>query len=123
MSATIQVKFNHIPNLTDSMRANAIEAVAKAAFDIEAHAKTLVPVDTGTLKNSIQRTIDDGGLAATIPAGDGSTPPGSTTASAEYGLYVEYGTKYSRAQPFMRPAAEKVRPAFIEVMRRVAAMK
>ena len=53
--------------------------VKKTASDIEASAKIFAPVDTGNLKNSISTDVD--GLVALI---------GPT---AEYGEYVERGTK------------------------------
>jgi HK97 gp10 family phage protein len=79
----------------------------KAAHDIEGLAKRVVPVDTGNLKNSIQ-VAEDGDLAATIgPRG------------VEYDYYVEMGTRRMGARPYMRPAAEHVRPSFITAMEQI----
>ena len=50
------------------------------------------PVDTGTLKRSIGLEIRDGGLTAEVEP------------TAEYAAYVEYGTRYMSAQPYMRPS-------------------
>jgi len=69
--------------------------VRSAAFSIEARAKLLAPVDTGFLRNSIiTEVIND--LNARVIVG------------AEYGLYVELGTRKMRAQPFFIPAVEEV---------------
>ncbi|WP_206050820.1 HK97-gp10 family putative phage morphogenesis protein [Nocardioides speluncae] len=68
----------------------AEQIVGKVAFDIEAAAKVLVPVDTGNLKNSIAADLN--GLEATV------------TADTEYADYVEFGTSRMAAQPYMGPA-------------------
>ena len=81
--------------------------VAKTAHDIEADAKSLAPVDTGALRNSISTTISNGGLSAEI---------GPT---ASYGAYVEFGTRRMSPQPFMRPAADQHFPEFTEAVSRL----
>lgn len=80
--------------------------VAKAALDIEAQAKVRAAVDTGYMKNSIQATqIAEDYWRVTV--------------GATYGVYVEYGTVHSPAQPFIRPAVEAVRPQFLAAIRKV----
>ena len=59
---------------------------------IKNHAKRIVPVDTGTLKNSIH--IFPMNPAKKITLADG----------VKYGKYVEFGTSKMKAQPFFRPA-------------------
>lgn len=49
-------------------------------------------VDTGTLKRSISIDIEDEGLTAKIQP------------NVEYAPYIEYGTRYMSAQPFMKPS-------------------
>jgi HK97 gp10 family phage protein len=88
-----------IPRLRKELRKRAGEIVRKAALDIEAHAKTLAPVDTGALRNSI-RMEPTGELSAEVAVG------------VDYGLYVEMGTVHAPAQPFLTPAVEHARPAF-----------
>ena len=78
--------------------------VAKTAHDIEADAKSLAPVDTGMLRNSISTTIGAGGLSAEI---------GQT---ASYAAHVEFGTRRMRPQPFMRPAAERRAEPFVKAI-------
>ena len=60
----------------------------------ELQAKTMrkAPVDTGQLKRSVMLDIKDKGLTATV------------TPSTNYAAYVEYGTRYMNAQPYLRPA-------------------
>lgn len=79
-------------------RAAATAVVAKTAADIEATAKNLAPVDTGTLKSSITRDVR--GLEAEI---------GPTV---NYALYVEAGTSRAAPQPFLGPATDMHTPEF-----------
>lgn len=106
MSARIVVKYNRLPQLAARLPDAVGAIVRKAAFDIEANAKTIVPVDTGTLKNSIRSEFPSPTKAIIAPHTD-------------YAIYVELGTQKMRARPYMRPAAEKVAPAFLEACRRL----
>ena len=64
-------------------------------------AMRLAAVDTGFMKRSITIRMDFTGLAGYITAG------------AEYSPYVEFSTRYTPAQPFMRPAAREQAPIFL----------
>lgn len=78
----------------------ANEAMVAGALDMAEQvaeiARGLVPVDTGTLQDSIHvnNTPHEGLI--------------SVEADAEYASFVEYGTSVNDAQPFMRPAADQV---------------
>lgn len=100
---------NALPALIANLGARVESVVAKAATDIEAMAKSLAPVDTGTLRNSIQAN---------------KTGPGAwlVTVGVDYGLYVEWGTARMAAQPYLGPAVAHVRPSFMEAMRQVVTM-
>lgn len=106
MSKRVRIVYNHLPRLRGEMRDAAARAVARAAHDVEAAAKQRAPVDTGALRNSIQ-TWFDGDLRAFIAP------------HVEYAIYVEYGTRRMAARPYMAPAAEQVRPAFIAAMKEI----
>ena len=82
----------------------AQKVVAKTAHDIEADAKSLAPVDTGMLRNSISTTIGAGGLSAEI---------GPTV---HYAPYLEYGTRRMPPQPYMGPAAERRAEPFVKAV-------
>lgn len=73
--------------------------VRTSAFRIEQQAKTAAPVDTGMLRNSIHTQILDE-TTAMVAVG------------AEYGVYVEFGTRYQAAQPYFIPAVEQVVHSF-----------
>jgi HK97 gp10 family phage protein len=104
---TMVVNFNHLPGLSNRTMLAAEQVIAETAQDIQAYAITVVPVDTGRLQASITTTRDAPLQASIGPRG------------VEYGIYVEYGTYKMRAQPYMRPAAERYRAPFIAAMSRV----
>ena len=140
MAITITVTSNRLAEMGAKLPGAVSQIVKKSAFDLEAKAKALAPVDTGNMKSTIRTDITDGGMSATVSVG------------AEYGAHVEYGTqphvirprngKYlafpgsgggtvfatevnhpgTRAQPFMTPAAEHVRPSFIAAFRSLERM-
>ena len=83
-------------------RASAV--VRKVAFDTEADAKRLAPVDTGNLRNSITTAVSNGGLTAAV------------VATASYAVYQELGTSRHPPQPFMGPATDRNTPLFHEAM-------
>ena len=86
---------------------NAEQAVVKTLSDINGQAKQLVRVDTGNLKNSISTEMESR-LAGTTGARD-----------VLYAIYQEYGTYKMSGKPYMRPAAEQARPAFVAAMRQI----
>lgn len=55
---------------------------------------------TGTTKRSVGLEIKDGGLTA------------ESGPETEYSPYVEYGTRFMDAQPFVRPAYEEQKEKF-----------
>lgn len=105
-STKIVIKYNNLPKIAAKLPDVANAIVRKAAFDVEGHAKTVVPVDTGKLKNSIATEFPSRTSAVIAP-------------HTEYAIYVEYGTRRQRAKPYMRPAAEKVAPSFLEACQRL----
>lgn len=97
---------NRFPSIIAGMEAKAEAIVAKTAMDLEAHAKSRAPVDTGTLKNSIQATrVGDAHWRVVV--------------GVDYGMYVEWGTVHMAAQPFFQPAIQAVTPAFLTAIRQV----
>lgn len=81
-------------------RLRAGTAVTKAAYDVQAGAQLLVPVDTGATRNSIGVDFDlDGASIAAVV--------GPTT---NYAPYLEFGTARMAPRPFMAPAADAVLP-------------
>ena len=94
----IQVVSNQFPSIAAAFSGAVADAVDTVAFQIEADAKDLVPVDTGHLKGSIQAQPSNDGLSAAV------------NVFATYAAYVEFGTSRMRAQPYLVPAVEMNRP-------------
>lgn len=67
--------------------------------------KGLVFVEpSGNLKEKIELDIEDSGMTAEV------------TPKAEYSAYVELGTRFMDAQPYLKPAFEKQVPKFKQDM-------
>lgn len=101
-----------IKELNKKLRENATlddvkKVVQMNGAELTSEAQWKAPLDTGTLERSITQTIKDDGLATTVEAG------------AEYAGYVEYGTRYMAAQPYMRPAFRKQKKKFKKDMERL----
>lgn len=77
------------------------------ASEITSEAQWKAPLDTGTLERSIVMTTKDNGLTSTVSVG------------AEYGSYVEFGTRYMAAQPFIGPTYKKQVKKFKHDMERL----
>lgn len=97
----------------DVARTHASNAIAASTFAVAQRARSLVPVDTGELKRSIE---------SSRPTAKGLTGRVGVSGSAHYWRFVEFGTRYMAARPFFRPAAEMERREFIERMRRIGTL-
>lgn len=73
---------------------------ARNAEEMAKIARRLAPVDTGALRDSIAVRLDRRSGTAAATAGD---------ANVDYAAPVEFGTSRQPAQPFMTPAAERVK--------------
>ena len=104
-SVSIRVVFDHVPQASDAVHAAVVDAVAETAYGVEARGKQLCPVDTGTLRRSIHTVLSKGGLRAVVGP------------SADYAEYVEFGTRYMAARPYMRPAAASVLRTLVPTIR------
>jgi HK97 gp10 family phage protein len=91
--------------LVPKVREGTRLAVAQTALLIETDAKLFAPVDTGRLRSSIHAEIAPNGLSATVSDG------------VDYGIHLEFGTRFQRAQPFLYPAYEKNRQAFVALLK------
>ena len=87
------------------------DKVEQAAFEIEREAAITVQVDEGRLKGSIQ-TIKEDKTHFEVSAG-GMEVDG---VEVDYAGHIEFGTKNSRAYPFMRPAAAKVQKNYPDII-------
>lgn len=74
---------------------------------MQAKADFKMGYQTGTTKRSIDLEIKDSGLSA-------ESGPGT-----EYSEYLEYGTRFMEAQPFVRPALEEQATQFKSDMQKL----
>lgn len=144
MGITVSVKLN-LDRVTAEIETRCAALAAKAAQDIEAHAKALAPVDTGLLRNSITALpVDRFHWLITSPVSYaasqeyGSDPHWITSQKASTGRFervdlesVVRDGSTSRAfsflhpgnppHPYMTPAVEAIRPIIEAEARRIAA--
>ncbi len=97
----IHIRVNRFPEIARRFSEATELIVRKAAYDVEGYAKAVVPVKIGKLKNSISTEFPSRTKAIIAP-------------HTNYAEHVEFGTRFMRERPYMRPAAEKVRPSFLE---------
>lgn len=76
--------------------------LASWAADVKALAERFVPVRTGHLKSTIYARVKD--WVAEIGA------------EATYALFVEFGTRYMRAQPYLWPAIQEFLPQLEQII-------
>lgn len=82
--------------LDDAVQRNIQEQLERWAMEVREYARALAPVRTGRLRNSIYAKTS----GWTVEVG----------ASAEYAIFVEFGTRHMQAKPFLRPAVEEYLP-------------
>lgn len=75
--------------------------------EMQTKAQQNAPVDTGTLKRSIGLEITDSGMAAEVRP------------TADYAPYVEYGTRFMEAQPYLKPAFDDQKEKFKKDMKKL----
>ena len=83
------------------------EADFKGHYEWEAGKGIVFKPATGNLKKHIELDIVDGGMTAEVYS------------TAEYAGYVEVGTRYMDAQPYLKPALEKQSSVFQKEIRKL----
>lgn len=88
----IEIKYeNNVSAILSQLKGSAIpRALERIGSQAEGYAKSLCPVDTGRLRNSITHATDNTSVAIGT--------------NVEYGKYVELGTYKMGSQPFIKPA-------------------
>jgi len=87
---------NAMQSFDSGMQRHVHRLLASWAADVKALAKQLAPVRTGHLRSSIYEKISE--WVAEIGA------------EATYALFVELGTRYMQAQPYLYPAIQEHLP-------------
>lgn len=84
------------------VRTNTAELTANAQRNAPVSTEATVPHGPhGVLKGSINAEITEDGMAGVVKTG------------VDYAEYVELGTRFMDAQPYMKPAFEKQKPVFL----------
>lgn len=87
-----------INRLDKAGRVDITQPILKGTLKVKRKAKELVRVDTGYLRNSIQHRLEKK-----------ESVEGVVYTNVEYGLFQEYGTRYQKGKPFLRPAIKRLR--------------
>lgn len=97
MSVTIKLDTRELDRIARGLNTNTRKVIEGLAFEVEAGAKQLAPVDTGAMRASIFTEIEqEGPVVARVGP------------SVEYAPYVELGTWKMGARPFLVPALQTV---------------
>ena len=83
------------------------QVVKSNTSNMTANMQKLVPVDTGYMKRSIKMELTEGGSS------------GQAGPHTDYSAYVEYGTRFQSAQPFVKPAYNEQKGVFIKDLERL----
>lgn len=89
--------------LTKNLDLSKVKAtVKKNGAQLQKTAQKNAPIDTGNLRRKIALDITDGGLTAEVEP------------TADYAAYVEYGTRFMEAQPYLKPAYDEQKKKFVK---------
>lgn len=107
-----KIKFEGIEEIRNELlikkNLDAVKTVVKFnGSRLQAGGQRKAPVDTGFMKQHIDLEICDNGLTAKV------------TPTAEYAAYVEFGTRFMKAQPFMGPALRAQAPNFVNDLKKL----
>ena len=102
---TMRIRFDGIDQLKEALNPEAtlekVRHIVKTnGAELQAQAIRNAPYKTGNLMRSIGMQIKNGGKTAEVEA------------QAEYAPYLEYGTRFMEAQPYMKPAFNKQKVKF-----------
>src|SRR5260221_422585 len=117
--------FNRFPEIAAAFPVQLHKVVVQTTEIVQELAQGNAPVRTGFLRSSIYRVTSEGstyGEAQSpptddvylLPEGPGVSDPytGYVGVGANYGIFIELGTRYMGAQPFFYPAMEEGRSRF-----------
>ena len=101
----VGVRYDRLDEHQREMHRVIRQTLGDGAAMMQDRAMTIVPVDTGRLRASIQLQWVGNLLVEVFTI-------------VEYGPYVEFGTRYMQAQPFFRPAYEQTYQYIIALLKR-----
>ena len=102
----MSIKISGADKLSDALKhaqkmVDVKACISKHGADLNKVMVEKAPVKTGFLRRSIKLSKGDDGMSVTVEP------------TAEYAPYLEYGTRFMKEHPFVKPALEKVKPKFI----------
>jgi HK97 gp10 family phage protein len=100
------IRFGNVP---EAVREGSEKAILELVTRVTAQAKALAPVDTGQLRGSIMGRVEkrDVGHQEGKRISERAREGEGYVGTAElHGIYQEFGTRNTRAQPHLRPAIE-----------------
>lgn len=108
----MSIKISGADKLSDALKhaqrmVDVKACVSKHGADLNKVMVEKAPVKTGFLRRSIKLSKGDDGMSVTVEP------------TAEYAPYLEYGTRFMRERPFVKPALEKVKPKFIRDVKKI----
>lgn len=124
-TTVVRLRSNRFPALARALPGAVRDVVMESAHDVESVIKrSMAEPKSGALYGSHRASapgespaMDTGTLAASIQV----EPTGATSAAVatnmDYAVHLEYGTVNMAARPAWVPAAEEVRPRFIQRLR------
>jgi hypothetical protein len=105
--------FNHFPQIAAKVKPAVQKIVTETAIGVEEDMRSHAPERTGFLASSIYSVTPGYGSTygeALAPPGDSyllpEAQPDIVGVAANYGIYVELGTRFMAAQPYFYPAVE-----------------
>lgn len=105
----IAVPVNRCEYYQNRIRSGWVEAASETAQEGVQLARSIVPVRTGYLRSTIYGEV----------LGDGVYPSIELGATARYAAYVEEGTRFMSARPYLMPAAKIATQNFIHRLQRL----
>src|SRR5690348_3454081 len=116
--------FSRFAEIGEEMHTAFSQVVRRTAVQIQSVATANAPMDTGFLRNSIYTVTSEGseyGQAGTPPEDAYLLPEiakveddleAYVAVGANYGVYLETGTRHMAPRPYFFPAVETVKPMF-----------
>ena len=104
---------------SETLDPKTIEGLSEVADKIVSDAKTMVPIETGSLQKSIckQHHVSEGNIHNIGVSSGGYVTNPKTGRIVNYAAHVEYGTSKMAPKPYLRPALEANRQSLTEVLR------
>ncbi|MRM77570.1 hypothetical protein GJI91_01210 [Lactococcus lactis subsp. cremoris] len=97
-----------VKHLDKAASLKEVQQVVKSnTSNMTANMQKIVPYDTGHMKRSIKMELTEGGFS------------GVAGPHTDYSAYVEYGTRFQAAQPFIKPAFDVQKGVFIKELERL----